>query len=211
MTASGIIDFDNLDNLLEYPPKVQRSFSLDLNELTIKLLRGILDNLVTTIWFYFSEDIEVFLEFSKFVNALLQLYNFNDDKRQVIFNNIKNHFSENKSTYLEKYIPKAVMLISKQFLREIYWLHEISVSKNFIKKNYSLNTFIHWIMSRSSFGRIGLTPTYLKNKIKFEKVKVIYDYILTNVDMLMEKIITEAKYVKDLQKQLRKSTGDTNG
>ncbi|MHA1469236.1 MAG: hypothetical protein ACTSSP_01600 [Candidatus Asgardarchaeia archaeon] len=109
-------------------------------------------------------------------------------------------FSENRSTYFEKYIPKAVMPISKQFLREIYWLHENPVSKDFIKKNYFLNTFIHWVVSRGSFGRVGLTSTYLKDKVKFEKARVVYDYMLTNV-----------AFVKDLQKQLRKRTGDTDG
>ena len=81
MTASGIIDFDSLNDLLKYPPEVQRSVSFNLNELTVKLLRGILDNLVTTIWFYFSEDIAVFLEYFKFINAFLQLYDLSDNER----------------------------------------------------------------------------------------------------------------------------------
>ncbi|WP_243679558.1 thioredoxin family protein [Vulcanisaeta souniana] len=160
LVFAGIVDFKKLKALLDGEYLSQR-FEGDLRELEERFFRGILDSVATALWLYVNEDCDAFLRDKEFVMAITNLSVYSD--REELYNELRKYLS-NANTCKEAIRnreDKFLAVITRNFAREIYWLHNRFLNWNEVSKLYSREVIAHWMIIRSALGRLVLGHTRL--------------------------------------------------
>lgn len=187
---AGIVDFKRLKAILdgEYS---RETINSDLGELEDMFFKGVLDSVATALWLYINEDCNAFLRDRDFVMAITNLSIFGN--REELYEKLSKYLSEpvNCREAINKREERFLAVITRNFAREIYWLHNKPLSWREVSKLYSREVIAHWMIVRSALGRVGLRTHSLDEDGFREKVGRVYDYMGNVFDEFMKQVVDE--------------------
>lgn len=184
---AGVIDFNELHAILMGSNKSSQSMGED--ELVQAFLRGVLDSVATALWLYVNEDCSAFLRDEKTLKAMMGT---GDEELRHFIKLATNNIdcsalvSQNEESFLR--------VIATNFAREIYWVLGAMKWEN-VRKLYTRESLAHWMIVRSTLGRVGLRPHRLSEPEFSSKVAKVLDYLSENFDELMSKVIKEQEEI----------------
>lgn len=192
LVFAGIVDFKRLKALLDGEYLGNR-FEGDLRELEERFFRGgILDSVATALWLYVNEDCDAFLRDKEFVMAITNLSVYSD--REELYNELRKYLGNVNACReaIRSREDRFLAVITKNFAREIYWLHNKLLGwGGEVSKLYSKEVIAHWMIIRSALGRVGLRAYPISNERFREKVERVYDYMSKTFDEYMRQVIDE--------------------
>jgi len=93
-------------------------------------------------------------------------------------------------------------VISSNFIRELYWLYEKKLEKEYVMSKYPIEVFAHWLMVRGgAVGRVGLRIHSLSEKEIITRISEVYIYLFNNYDSLWDKVIKEQEEIRKSNKE----------
>ncbi|GAB6947330.1 thioredoxin family protein [Vulcanisaeta sp. JCM 16161] len=190
LVFAGIVDFKRLKAILdgEY---TGNKFEGDLKELEERFFRGVLDSVATALWLYVNEDCNAFLRDRDFTMAIMNISIYSN--RDEVYNELRKYLS-NPSTCrdaIKSREDRFLTVITKNFAREVFWLHNKFLGWNEVSKVYSKEVIAHWMIIRSALGRVGLRAYPISNERFREKVERVYDFMSRNFDEYMRQVVEE--------------------
>ncbi|MGC9153301.1 MAG: thioredoxin family protein [Vulcanisaeta sp.] len=190
LVFAGIVDFKRLKVLLDGEYSGNR-FEGDLTELEERFFKGVLDSVATALWLFVNEDCDAFLRDRDFVMAItnLSVFSNRDEAYEMLHKYLSNvDACRDAITRREE---RFLAVITRNFAREIYWLHNRFVSWGEVSKLYSKEVIAHWMIIRSALGRVGLRVYPISNERFREKVDKVYDYMSRVFDEHMSQVVKE--------------------
>lgn len=166
-----------------------------------KAFTAALDSLSTAISVFFKEDIKDILNFRRVIEPLMGISDWEKKQKDDYLESVYNYFLEKKDMFMKSYKKYFFKNISKNFIRELFWLYKKKPSKE-IFNTYTFKIFAHWLSVRSAIGRVGLEMDIFENDKKLDKAKQIYTHIIDNFETLTSEIEEEIRQIELMRKQL---------
>ncbi|GAB6943897.1 thioredoxin family protein [Vulcanisaeta sp. JCM 14467] len=190
LVFAGVVDFKRLKVLLDGEYSSNR-FEGDLDELEERFFRGVLDSVATALWLYVNEDCDAFLRDREFTMAIMNITVYSN--RDEAYNELRKYLSDGNACreFIRRREDKFLAVITKNFAREIYWLHGKFLGWDEVSKLYSREVIAHWMIVRSALGRVGLRVYPISNERFREKVERVYEYMSHTFDDYMRQVIEE--------------------
>lgn len=196
---AGVVDYDELSKILS---GVSVTISVKKDELADKLMFGIVNSFAATAWLYVNKDFDALMAQRDFVFAVTGLALANEKEAEELYNYLRNIMVKEGETYFEKWKERMKRSISSNFIREIYWLYEKKVEKEYILQRYPLEVFAHWLMVRGgAVGRVGLRIHPLREKEIILRINEAYIYMFENYDSIWDKVIKEQEEITKMNKE----------
>ena len=190
LVFAGVVDFKRLKVLLDGEYSSNR-FEGGLEELEERFFRGVLDSVATALWLYVNEDCDAFLRDREFTMAIMNITVYSN--RDEAYNELRKYLSDGNACKesIRRREDRFLAVITKNFAREIYWLHGRFLSWDEVSKLYSREVIAHWMIVRSALGRVGLRVYQISNERFREKVERVYEYMSHTFDDYMRQVIEE--------------------
>ncbi|WP_243678335.1 thioredoxin family protein [Vulcanisaeta distributa] len=190
LVFAGIVDFKRLKALLDGEYLGNR-FEGDLKELEERFFRGVLDSVATALWLYVNEDCNAFLRDREFTLAITNISIYSN--RDEAYDELRRYLSDVNTCReaIRSREDRFLAVITKNFAREIYWLHNKFLGWSEVSKLYSKEVIAHWMIIRSALGRVGLRAYPISNERFREKVERVYEYMSRTFDEYMKQVVDE--------------------
>ena len=190
LVFAGVVDFKRLKVLLDGEYSSNR-FEGDLEELEERFFRGVLDSVATALWLYVNEDCDAFLRDREFTMAIMNITVYSN--RDEAYNELRKYLSDGNACResIRRREDRFLAVITKNFAREIYWLHGRFLGWDEVSKLYSKEVIAHWMIVRSALGRVGLRVYQISNERFREKVERVYEYMSRTFNDYMRQVIEE--------------------
>ena len=190
LVFAGVVDFKRLKVLLDGEFSSNR-FEGGLEELEERFFRGVLDSVATALWLYVNEDCDAFLRDREFTMAIMNITVYSN--RDEAYNELRKYLSDGNACResIRRREDRFLAVITKNFAREIYWLHGRFLSWDEVSKLYSREVIAHWMIVRSALGRVGLRVYQISNDRFREKVERVYEYMSRTFDDYMRQVVEE--------------------
>ncbi|MFP3485458.1 MAG: glutaredoxin [Vulcanisaeta sp.] len=187
---AGIVDFKKLKAILDGEFS-SNSLNLSIEEIEERFFRGILDSVATALWLYVNEDCDAFLRDKDFVMAITNISTLSN--RDEVFENLRKHLGDiNRCREaIMRREDKFLSVITKNFAREIYWLHGKFLDWSEVSKLYPREVIAHWMIVRSALGRVGLRLHSISEERFWSKVMRVYEYMSRTFNDYMRQVIEE--------------------
>lgn len=176
------------------------------SELVKRFMRGVLESFAVTSWAYVNWRLTPILENESFTSSVIGVYGIDYE------NAIKGLVESVKSSeerLLEEYSKYMVRSAAYNYIRELYWLGGVDSIKRGSIHRVGLEELGHWLMLRSSIGRVGLNIRPLSEELK-RRIDKVREYLLENFEEIIEKILREQEENKKTYETLRKELFKTS-
>ncbi len=190
LVFAGIVDFKRLKAILDGEYSSSK-FDGDLRELEERFFKGVLDSVATALWLYVNEDCDALLRDREFTMAITNISIYSN--REEAYNELRKYlgYPDMCRDAIRSREEKFLVVIIKNFAREIYWLHNRFLSWSEISKLYNKEVIAHWMIVRSALGRVGLRVHPISNERFWEKVGKVYNYMSQVFEEYMRQVIEE--------------------
>ena len=190
LVFAGVVDFRRLKAILDGEYSSNR-FEGGLRELEERFFRGVLDSVATALWLYVNEDCDAFLRDREFTMAIMNISVYSN--RDEAYNELRKYLGDGNTCReaIRSREENFLAVITKNFAREIYWLHGRFLSWGEVSKLYSKEVIAHWMIVRSALGRVGLRVYQISNERFREKVDRVYEYMSRTFEDYMRQVIEE--------------------
>ncbi|BFI76190.1 thioredoxin family protein [Sulfurisphaera ohwakuensis] len=196
---AGVVDYDELLKILS-GEKV--SVKINKEELIDKLMFGIINSFAATAWLYVNKDFDALMAQKDFVFAITGLALISESEAEEMYNYLRNVIVKEGDIYFEKWKDTMKRVISSNFIRELYWLYEKKLEKEYVMSKYPIEVFAHWLMVRGgAVGRVGLRIHPLSEKEIITRISEVYIYLFNNYDSLWDKVIKEQEEIRKSNKE----------
>ena len=196
---AGVVDYDELSKILSGE---EVKISVNKDELVNKLMFGIINSFAATAWLYVNKDFDALMAQKDFVFAVTGLALTDEKEAEEMYNYLRNTMIKEGEVHFEKWKDKMKRVISANFIRELYWLYEKKLEKDYVMSKYPLEVFAHWLMVRGgAVGRVGLRIHPLSEKDVILRINEAYIYMFENYDSLWDKVIKEQEEIRKMNKE----------
>ena len=187
---AGIVDFKKLKTILDGEFS-GNSLDVSIEEVEERFFRGVLDSVATALWLFVNEDCDAFLRDKDFVMAITNISVLSN--RDGIYENLRRHLGDiNRCREaIMRREDKFLSVITRNFAREIYWLHGKFLDWSEVSRLYPREVIAHWMIVRSALGRVGLRLHPIGEERFWSKVVKIYEYMSRTFDDYMKQVIEE--------------------
>ena len=196
LVYAGIVDFERLRRILEEGLS-RRAVRLGLDELLERFFRGVLDSVATALWLYLTEDCASFFNDPQFTAAMMGIADstFKDE----MLAELRGHLEARCGEYVGDLEEHFLRVISKNFARELYWLHGRRLTWGEVSRLYTLEVLAHWAMVRAALGRVGLRVFRLSDGRFRSKIEKLRSFLESNFDRVMVEVEEEQEALKASQ------------
>ncbi|WP_069807303.1 thioredoxin family protein [Vulcanisaeta thermophila] len=194
LVFAGIVDFKALKAMLD-GLNIRAKVEVSIEELTEDFFKGVLDTISTALWLYINADCRAFLEDRDFVMAIMNLKKYAN--YEELYKRLSDYLGNevNCGEGIRAREERFLRVIARNFAREVYWLHGKALSWGEVSRLYPREVIAHWMIVRSTLGRVGLRIHRLSEGEFRAKVDRVYEYLNANFDSIISEVAREQEEI----------------
>ncbi len=207
---SGVFNIDEAIETITKNKKPELE-EISYDDAADTVIQGLIDSYLTALWLYLHDDIEKVMVNREFIEAVSRLVFLKNRKGDEYSKLTKETVKRYKELY-EYYRAILAEVVARNIVREAVWITKDLDIEAPESMPYTLQELTHIVLSRSSIGRIGLTPAYRDSEIYarikhlYQKLEEDWSKILAKVEKEYEKILTDREYLNHyLEKAIPKN------